>query len=77
MGFGDNNNGSDANPIHTYSTAGKYTATLAVIDDNGDTAIDIAQVTITKGQSIHLMRLNFLQRLIDRFPRLARLLNYY
>lgn len=72
--FGDNSNGSDINPLHTYSIAGKYTATLAVTDDNSDTNNDTVQVTIIKRQSVHLIHLNFFQRLIDRFPCLAQLL---
>jgi len=71
--FGDNSNESGVNPNHTYFIGGKYTATLTVTDDNGDTASDIIQVIITKSQSVHLMRFNFLQRLVDRFPRLTRL----
>ncbi|KAA3661319.1 MAG: PKD domain-containing protein, partial [Calditrichaeota bacterium] len=43
--FGDGNNATTANPSHTYSSAGNYTATLTVTDDDG--ATDNAQVTIS------------------------------
>lgn len=44
--FGDGSaHSSDASPIHTYTAAGVYTATLTATDDNGDT--DTATVAIT------------------------------
>jgi PKD repeat protein len=36
--FGDGTTSTTQDPIHTYQTAGQYTATLTVTDDNGDTA---------------------------------------
>ncbi|WP_444998211.1 PKD domain-containing protein [Aliikangiella sp. IMCC44359] len=45
--FGDGNSSSDANPIHRYTSAGSFTATLTVTDDNGAIKRDTASVTIT------------------------------
>ncbi|WP_055392973.1 PKD domain-containing protein [Flagellimonas eckloniae] len=43
--FGDGNGSTDADPIHTYTIAGNYTATLTVTDAGGLT--DMATVDIT------------------------------
>jgi PKD repeat protein len=43
--LGDGTVAADANPTHTYSSPGSYTATLTVIDDDG--ATDTAMVTVT------------------------------
>ena len=34
--FGDGTNSQDQNPVHTYSTAGDYTTTLTVSNENGE-----------------------------------------
>ncbi len=44
--FGDGVSSSSANPSHSYSTAGSFTATLTVTDDAGDSDNDTALVTI-------------------------------
>jgi len=38
--FGDEETSEDQNPMHEYDTAGNYTITLTVIDDNDTTAVD-------------------------------------
>ena len=43
-GDGDTDS-TDANPTHTYATAGNYTATLVVTDQSGQTGADTVQVT--------------------------------
>ncbi|OGW40848.1 MAG: hypothetical protein A2Y97_13865 [Nitrospirae bacterium RBG_13_39_12] len=48
--FGDNTRPSNLpNPTHTYSTAGGYTATLTVKDNQGATRTDTTSVTVTSG----------------------------
>jgi YVTN family beta-propeller protein len=37
--FGDGNNSTDQNPVHTYSTAGSYNITLKAINENGTDSI--------------------------------------
>jgi len=38
--FGDKSTSTDVSPIHVYNSAGKYTVTLVVTDDKGNTAND-------------------------------------
>ncbi|MGB5623006.1 MAG: PKD domain-containing protein [Gammaproteobacteria bacterium] len=46
--FGDGNNGTGANPLHTYASAGNYTASLVVTDNQGASSpAATADVTIT------------------------------
>ncbi|MEJ2455566.1 MAG: PKD domain-containing protein [Candidatus Thiodiazotropha sp.] len=46
--FGDGSNSSSDNPIHSYASAGNYSATLTVTDNDGATDSDAATVTITQ-----------------------------
>ena len=48
--FGDGTNSNTANPSHTYTTHGTYTATLTVTDDNG--AVDTKTVAITVNANV-------------------------
>jgi PKD repeat protein len=45
--FGDGGTATTANPSHTYSTAGNFTATLTVADNKGATDTDTVALTIT------------------------------
>jgi PKD repeat protein/endonuclease I len=45
--FGDGQTSTAANPTHSYTTAGSYTATLTVTDDDGAQHADTAPVTVT------------------------------
>ncbi|MGD8977197.1 MAG: PKD domain-containing protein [Gammaproteobacteria bacterium] len=45
--FGDGNNGTGPNPLHTYASGGNYTASLVVTDNQGDSSpASTAAVTI-------------------------------
>ncbi|MFD0318386.1 PQQ-dependent sugar dehydrogenase [Streptomyces flavalbus] len=44
--FGDGTSSTSANPSHTYSTNGQYTATLTVTDSTGKSATASVQITV-------------------------------
>ena len=45
--FGDLGTSADPNPVHLYTTAGSYTATLTITDDDGATDFDSVSITVT------------------------------
>ncbi|SEO66465.1 PKD repeat-containing protein [Halorientalis persicus] len=49
--FGDGTTATGQQVTHTYDTAGEYTATLTVTDDDGDTATDTVTTTVTNNTS--------------------------
>jgi len=56
--FGDGNISSDMNPENTYSTAGTYTVTLKVTDDDNAVGTDTASVKITDASSENVIRVS-------------------
>jgi PKD repeat protein len=46
--FGDGNNSSEQNPVHSYSAAGTYTVSLTVTDDNGASDSTSQEVMVTE-----------------------------
>lgn len=46
-------------------------------DDNDNAVSNITRVTITQNEPVHLKRFNLLQRFMDRFLCLARLLYFF
>ncbi|MEL7271435.1 MAG: PKD domain-containing protein [Bacteroidota bacterium] len=49
--FGDSNTASIANPIHTYTEPGDYTAVLTVTDNEGAQDTDEVLITVTAGNT--------------------------
>jgi PKD domain/Sortilin, neurotensin receptor 3, len=47
--FGDGTTSTATNPVKTYATAGTYTVSLTVTDDDGASAATSAQVTVSSG----------------------------
>jgi len=46
--FGDGGSSTLADPVHTYSSPGSYTATLTVQDGEGETDVDTVSITVTQ-----------------------------
>lgn len=46
--FGDGNNGSGANPAHSFSSAGQYTVSVTVTDNDGGASTYSEEVTVTE-----------------------------
>jgi PGF-pre-PGF domain-containing protein len=49
--FGDGNNSTEQNPIHTYSTTGTYTVTLTATNENGTSSTKNATIIVTQQDS--------------------------
>ena len=45
--FGDGNSSTEANPVHTYTAVGNYTASLLVTDNMGATASSLTTIIVT------------------------------
>ncbi|MFE1646131.1 PKD domain-containing protein, partial [Microbacterium sp. P01] len=50
--FGDGTNGTGAQPLHSFSTAGTYTVVLTVTDDRGGVATVSKNVTVTLAPNV-------------------------
>jgi hypothetical protein len=52
--FGDKSTSTDESPVHTYNAAGKYTVTLTITDDKGNTMTDTRTdyITVQAGSTI-------------------------
>lgn len=61
-------------PTSPTSSSNNPFTTQITTDDNGNIVSNVTQVITTQNEPSHLKRFNLLQRFIDRFPRLARLL---
>ncbi|MGC4852757.1 ThuA domain-containing protein [Micromonospora sp. DT4] len=55
--FGDGQTSTEANPTHTYATAGNYTAQLTVTNPKGRTAV--ANVPVTVGNTAPTVKIEF------------------
>lgn len=73
--FGDGEHSDEQNPKHAYNDLEKYTATLIVKDENGDTAESTAEATVTKKKSSSKSQLNLLERIMTNFPLLEKILH--
>jgi PGF-pre-PGF domain-containing protein len=49
--FGDGNNSTEQNPVHTYYTTGTYTVTLTATNENGTSSTKNATITVTQQDS--------------------------
>jgi len=56
------------------SSSNNSPITKTTTDDNGNTVSDITRVTTTQNEPVRLKRFDLLQRFIDHFPCLARLI---
>jgi len=72
--FGDGGSGSGTGPLHTYTSAGTYTASVTVSDGKGGTATGSVSVTVSAGTSVKnavvyrkLLGLNFARSFSDSF----------
>lgn len=52
--FGDGSTSTAVNPAHTYAAAGSYTASLAVVDDDGATNSTSRSVTVTSADILFI-----------------------
>jgi hypothetical protein len=52
--FGDDSSGTGVNPVHTYTTAGIFSVTLTVTDNDGATDIDTTTIDISCPSDLNL-----------------------
>lgn len=52
--FGDGNTSTEANPVHIYSTAGTYTASLVVKDNTGLSSSDSVTVLVQENKIVYV-----------------------